>query len=387
MENNSSFGSALLKNYARYDVEFDHGEGICLYDKSGKRYLDFLSGIAVTGFGHNHPEIKQAAVDQINRLWHVSNLFDSSLQRSLADKMAEKSQMDYVFFCNSGTEANEGAIKFARKWGKGRYQIISTLNSFHGRTLGALAATGQYKLWEGFTPLPDGFTFVPYGDAEALERVYSPLQVAVIVEPIQGEGGIILPPEGYLKAVRQFCTKHNMLMIVDEVQSGVGRTGKFYSYQYEEVKPDIVTSAKGIANGIPLGAVLCSREVGDLMAPGSHGSTFGGNPVAVAAANKVMDLLDDNMLSHIRKMGEVLRDSIKALNSVKISEVRGRGLMIGVEVSEGVSAKDIAKALLENGVAAGTSGEKALRLLPPFVMNEENIKEFIEIFEKVLGEV
>jgi acetylornithine/N-succinyldiaminopimelate aminotransferase len=380
--------SALLKNYNRYHVEFVKGEGAYLYDKDGKEYLDFLCGIAVTSFGHNHNKIKLAVEDQVNKFWHVSNLFESTPQLQLAQKLAEKSGLDNVFFCNSGTEANEAAIKFARKFGKGKSHIITAHNSFHGRTMGSLSASGQAKLWEGFHPLTPGFSYSEYGDIEELEHSYTEYPnetIAVMLEPIQGESGIIVPPKGYLKSVYEFCKKHNLLFIMDEVQAGMGRTGKIFAHQWEEVRPDIICVAKGIANGLPLGAVICTKEIGDEIKPGSHGSTFGGNPVAIAAANVVVDLLDDNTLNHIVEMGNMLLKSLKEIKTNKVKEIRGKGLMIGIEFKEGVSAKEIAKELLANGIVTGTSGETVLRIFPPFIITGKEISHFIKEFNSVLS--
>jgi predicted acetylornithine/succinylornithine family transaminase len=379
--------SALLKNYSRHPVEFVKGEGVYLYDRNGNEYLDFLCGIAVTSFGHGNYRIKSAVEKQINKLWHVSNLFESESQEQLAQKLSEKSGLDYVFFCNSGTEANEAAIKFARKWGKGRNHIITALNSFHGRTMGSLSATGQKKLWEDFLPLTPGFSYAEYGDMNKLEQAYLEYPnetVAVMLEPIQGESGIIVPPKGYLKSVKEFCDAHNLLLIIDEVQSGMGRTGKFFAHQWEGIKPDIITLAKGIANGLPLGAVICSKEVGDEIKPGNHGSTFGGNPIAVSAANEVVNLLDEEALFRIEKMGNLLIKNLTGLQSCKIKEVRGKGLMIGVEFMEDVSAKKVSSELLANGVVTGTSGESVLRILPPFIITEKDITRFAKSLEKVL---
>jgi len=369
--------SNLLQNYSRYYTEFVSGNGSKLYDTEGKEYIDFLSGIAVTGFGHNHPLINAAVKNQVENLWHVSNLFTSTPQEILASKIAKVSGLNKVFFCNSGTEANEAAIKFARKWGKGRSTILTALGSFHGRTLGSLAASGQYKLWEGFYPLTPGFKYIPYGDLEVLENFYNPDVVAVMVEPIQGESGIIMPEDGYLKGLKQFCDKYNLLLIVDEVQSGMGRTGKHFAYQWEAINPDIITMAKGIANGLPLGAVVCSEEVAKYITPGSHGSTFGGNPISIAASNVVFDLLTDEKLIFIQKIGNYFK---KELNSItkKIKTIRGRGLMIGIEFIEGISAKSIACSLLEEGIVVGTSGDTVLRVLPPYIITEEEINIFIQ---------
>jgi len=376
---------ALLKNYARYNIEFVRGEGFYLFDKNGKRYLDFLSGIAVTGFGHNHPLIKIAVEEQLENLWHQSNLFESTPQAILAKKLTEKSGLDYVFFSNSGTEANEAAIKFARKFGKERNHIIAMVNGFHGRTMGSLSATGQYKVWEGFTPLTPGFIYVPFGDIDVLHHSINPHICAIMLEPIQGESGIIIPPKNYLKELRNFCDEHNLLLIFDEVQSGMGRTGKFFAHQWEEIKPDIITLAKGIANGIPLGATICSKKIGDEIKPGNHGSTFGGNPLAIAAANEVVNLLDEVTLLHIERMGHCLMNSIESLHNEKIKSIRGKGLMIGIELEENYSAKKAALILLEKGVVAGTSGEKVLRLLPPYIIKEKEIAQFTVTLDNVLN--
>ncbi len=386
-QQNLEAGAALLKNYARYDVAFAYGGGSYLYDINDKQYLDFLSGIAVTSFGHAHPLITSTVMKQVNKFWHTSNLFKSPLQEALADKLAKKSGLDYAFFCNTGTEANEGAIKFARKWGNGRYEIISTNGSFHGRTMGSLSATGQPKFWEGFGPLTPGFTFVPYNNFDAIANAINENTVAVLLEPIQGESGIIVPEAGYLKKVRQLCDKHNLLLIMDEVQAGIGRTGKYFAYQWEDVLPDIVTLAKGIANGIPLGAVLCKKAIGDLMTPGTHGSTFGGNPLAVAAANVVMDLLDEELLAKILELGAQLKAAILEIGDARVKEIRGKGLLIGVEFDPSIDAKAFAKKLLENGLVVGTSSATVLRLLPPFIISDMEIQKFTKIFKETLSAI
>lgn len=379
--------SFLLQNYSRFPVEFVKGDGVWLYDKDDKKYLDFLSGIAVTGFGHNNPEIINAAIEQIKKLWHVSNLFEADGQENLAKILAQKANLDYVFFCNSGTEANEAAIKFARKWGKERTHILCATNSFHGRTMGSLSATGQPKLWEDFAPLTPGFSFADFGDIAELAHAYiehANDTVAIMLEPIQGESGIIVPPDGYLKKVRTLCNEHNLLLIVDEVQTGMGRTGKFFCYQWEEIKPDIITVAKGIANGLPLGATICSKEVGDEIKPGNHGSTFGGNPIAIASALTVANLIDENVLQNNIKLGNTLVKALEALHTDKMKSVRGKGLMIGVEFIPGVSAKNICKLLLSEGIVTGTSGDTVLRLLPPFIITDKEIVQFASTFDGVL---
>jgi predicted acetylornithine/succinylornithine family transaminase len=376
--------TALLKNYSRFPVEFVRGSGVYLYDAQGKEYLDFLCGIAVTGFGHNHPGIKTAVTEQINKIWHTSNLFESSLQLKLADKLSQKSGLDYTFFCNSGTEAVEAAIKFARKSGNGKFHIISAQNGFHGRTYGSLSATGQLKLQEGFAPLLPGFTYAAYNDIAEIEKAYNENTVAVLMEPIQGEGGINIPGENYLKEIREFCNKKNILMILDEVQCGLGRTGKFFAYEHSGITPDIVTIAKGLANGIPIGAVICKKEIGDEIKPGSHGSTFGGNPIAVSAAIQVVDLINEKLLNEIGRLGDTLMNSLHSLHLSKIKDIRGKGLMIGIEFNEGYQAKQIAAKLIEQGVVVGTSGDTVLRVLPPFTISQRDIMKFLSIFRKVV---
>jgi len=376
--------TALLNNYNRFPVEFVKGDGVYLYDIEGKEYLDFLCGIAVTGLGHNHPAIKAAVTEQINKIWHTSNLFESSLQIKLAEKLSAKSGLDYSFFCNSGTEAVEAAIKFARKFGKGKFHIITALNGFHGRTYGSLSATGQLKLQEGFAPLLPGFTHVPYNDIKEIEKAYNENTIAVMIEPIQGEGGINVPHENYLKEIRDFCNSKNILMILDEVQCGLGRTGKFFAYQHAGIIPDIVTIAKGLANGLPIGAVICSKEISDQIKPGNHGSTFGGNPIAVSAAIKVVNLIDEKLLKEIGSLGGTLVNSLHSLHLNNIKDIRGKGLMIGIEFIEGYQAKNIAGKLIEEGVVVGTSGDTVLRILPPFIISEKEIVKFLSIFRKVV---
>jgi len=375
--------SALLQNYLRYPVEFFEGEGSKLYDKGGKEYLDFLSGIAVTGFGHRHKEITEAANIQLNKLWHVSNLFESTPQEELAVKLTSITGLDSVFFCNSGTEANEAAIKFARKWGKKRKTIIAANGSFHGRTMGSLSASGQRKLWDGFSPMLPGFVFADYNNIKQIENSINETTCAVMIEPIQGESGVIIPNKNYLKNLKELCDKKNLLLILDEVQTGIGRTGKIFEHQWHKVTPDIITSAKGIAIGLPLGAVICSKKVSDVINPGDHGSTFGGNPIAIASANKVIDLLTDSQFEAINKKGKLLKKMITSLNSPLIKTVRGKGLMIGVEFTEPI-AKKIVKELLNKGVVVGNSGVNIIRLLPPFILSKNDIHSFIKIFNSVI---
>lgn len=375
----------LLGNYNRYPVEFAFGEGAYLYDHQGSKYTDFLSGIAVTGFGHAQPDITSAVMKQLNGVWHTSNLFDSSGQKTLAATLAEKSGLDKVFFCNSGTEANEAAIKFARKWGNGRYHIITALGGFHGRTMGALSATGQPKLWNGFFPLVYGFTSVPFGVIESIKSAITPQTVAIMLEPILGEGGVIVPQNGYLKAVKELCEEHNLLLILDEVQTGMGRTGKWFAHQHDDIKPDIITLAKGIANGLPLGALICSDDVASVIKPGDHGSTFGGNPVSVAAANAVTELLTDEVLAENLELGDYFVSQLTDLSLPEVLDIRGKGLMIGIQLADGISSKTVAGKLLNQGIVVGTSGDSVIRVLPPFVISKADIDHFIFTFSAVLA--
>ena len=376
--------SALLQNYSRYPVEFVEGKGSKLYDKNGKEYFDFLSGIAVTGFGHQHNEISKAANEQLHKLWHVSNLFESTPQEELAAKLTTSTGMDSVFFCNSGTEANEAAIKFARKWGGDRNTIIATNGSFHGRTMGSLSATGQSTLWNGFTPMLPGFTFVDFNNLEQIKSSIDENTCAIMVEPIQGESGVIVPDENYLIGLRNICDDNNLLLILDEVQTGIGRTGKLFAHQYFNIIPDILTSAKGLANGLPLGATICSEKVSNVIKPGDHGSTFGGNPIAVAAANKVIDLLSVQQLKLIKNSGKQIIELISNIDNSLILSTRGKGLMIGVEMK--FEVRDILMNLIKEGVLMLYSGRNILRILPPLVISEEDIAKVLQSLDSVLSE-
>ncbi len=375
--------NALLSTYSRYPVEFIEGKGCKLFDNNGDEYLDFLSGIAVTGFGHLHPEITKAVNKQLSKLWHVSNLFESTPQQNLASKLITATGLKSVFFCNSGTEANEAAIKFARKWGGKRKKIIVANGSFHGRTMGSLSATGKKELWSGFEPMLQGFTFARFNDVKDIKSKIDEDTCAIMVEPIQGENGIIIPDEKFLTNLEKICTDNNILLILDEVQTGMGRTGKLFAHQWEKVQPDIVTVAKGIANGLPLGAVICSGKIMEIIKPGDHGSTFGGNPVSVAAANTVMDLLNSEMLEYTIEMGEKLIAAILSLNLSSINAVRGKGLMIAIELNE-PRANKVALELLREKIIVGTSGNSIIRIYPPFIITENEIRKFINQLKIVI---
>lgn len=375
----------VLQNYARYSVEFVSGAGKHLTDAVGNIYTDFLCGIAVTSFGHQHPLITEAVSEQIKKVWHTSNLFQISLQEKVAAGLCAASGLDKVFFCNSGTEANEAAIKFARKWGNGRYEIIATEGSFHGRTMGALSATGQAKIQEGFAPVLPGFIHVPFNNSKAIENAITENTCAVLFEVIQGENGVVEADVEYVQEVRRICNEHNLLLIIDEVQTGIGRTGKYFAYQWSGVQPDMISFAKGIANGLPLGGVICNQKTADAIKPGCHGSTFGGNPIALAAASAVLSLLTEEKLTEITQLGGYFLAKLKELNHPLIKSVRGKGLIIGAEINEGIEAKKIAQGLLDIGIVAGTAGNNTLRLLPPFIISEADIDFFLEKLSTVLN--
>ena len=324
----------VMNTYGRLPIVIDRGEGCYVWDLDGKRYLDLVAGIAVNSLGHGHPAVVKAIQEQSEKLLHCSNLYWIENQVKLAKLLVEKSGLGKAFFCNSGAEANEAAIKLARKWGKGeKYHIITLKNSFHGRTLGSLAATAQEKYQKPFMPLPEGFSAVPLGDLDALEQAIRPETCAVMLEPIQGESGIHVPTQEYMQGVQAICRKHGILLILDEVQTGLGRTGKSFCFQNFGLEPDIVSLAKAIANGVPMGAIVAKTEVADCFQPGDHASTFGGTPIATTAGFAACSiLLDDDFLAGVREMGEYFRVQLRALGETHpgvIKEVRGMGLMIG----------------------------------------------------------
>ncbi len=380
----------LLQNY-RQSIVIDRGLGSRVWDSDGKQYLDLLGGIATCALGHCHPEVGSALKAQIDKLWHVSNVFYTQPQIDLAQKLTAESGLDRAFFCNSGAEANEAVLKLARKAQKDRgqpdrFEVITFLNSFHGRTLATVTATGQPKYQKGFEPLPAGFSHVPYGDLEAVKKAISPKTAAILVEPIQGEGGVHSAPEGFLRALRTLCDEQGLLLLVDEIQTGMGRTGKFFAYQHEGIRPDAVTLAKALGNGIPIGAMLCREEWAKSLTPGTHGSTFGGNPLAAAAANVVTDLVrDPKMLAAVSAKGDLfLRKlgELKAKHPQKISAVRGRGLLIGLELTT-EAGPSVAKAR-DLGMLCNLAGDRTLRFAPAFTITEAEIEEGVRILDTVL---
>lgn len=377
----------VMNTYGRLPIVIDRGEGCYVWDLDGKRYLDLVAGIAVNSLGHAHPAVVRAIQEQSEKLLHCSNLYWIENQVKLAKLLVEKSGLGKAFFCNSGAEANEAAIKLARKWGKGeKYHIITLKNSFHGRTLGSLAATAQEKYQKPFMPLPEGFSAVPLGDLDALEQAIRPETCAVMLEPIQGESGIHVPTQEYMQGVQAICRKHGILLILDEVQTGLGRTGKSFCFQNFGLEPDIVSLAKAIANGVPMGAIVAKTEVADCFQPGDHASTFGGTPIATAAGFAACSiLLDDDFLAGVRETGEYFRAQLRELGEKHpgmIKEVRGMGLMIGCELAG--SSKVAAAELLKQGVLINSIGEHVLRLVPPLVISKAEIDEFIPQLEAAL---
>jgi predicted acetylornithine/succinylornithine family transaminase len=374
-------------NYARFPVAFVRGEGRRLFDEAGNSYLDLFSGLAVSCLGHGHVGLAEAIAKQAATLLHTSNLYYHEPGARLAERLVEATFADRVFFCNSGTEATEAAIKMARRAIPDRFRIVTMSGSFHGRTLGALAATGQPDLQEGFGPMPGGFSHVPFGDIDAVTDQINDETAAVMVEPIIGEGGIRIPPDGYLTELRAACDKAGALLIFDEVQTGVGRTGTLYAYQGLDVTPDILASAKGLAGGIPIGAVLASEKAAAAFVAGAHGSTFGANPVACAAASAVLDAFDDeNVLENVRRSGEHLDRRLRELAADRsdVAEVRGRGLMYGMELKR--PARPVVDAALAAGVILNATAGTVVRFLPPLTVTIDEIDEGMAVLAKALQE-
>jgi acetylornithine/N-succinyldiaminopimelate aminotransferase len=374
--------------YARYPVAFVRGQGCRLWDADGKEYLDLFSGLAVTSLGHCHPAIVRAVQEQAAMLLHVSNLYYHEPQARLADLLCRYSFADRVFFCNSGAEANEAAIKLARRYGHahgGRYEILAALGSFHGRTLATLTATGQEKHRGGFEPLLPGVRLAPYDDVGALEAAIGEATVAVMLEPIQGEGGVVVPAPDYLRRVRDLCDRRSLLLILDEVQTGMGRTGRLFAHEHAGITPDIMTVAKALGGGLPIGAMLARAEAATGFTVGSHGSTFGGNPVACAAAVRMLEvLLGEGVLEHGARMGAHLIERLRTLAArvPAIRAVRGLGLIVGAELDR--PGRPIAEACLAEGLVVNCAAERVLRLLPPLIITREEIDAGCAILERVL---
>ncbi|MFW8573167.1 acetylornithine transaminase [Corynebacterium pseudodiphtheriticum] len=383
----NDWSSALMNNYGIPAISLTGGQGMYLTDTEGKRYLDMLAGIAVNALGQAHPDIVEAVSTQIATLGHTSNIFATphsvEVATSLKQRFADgKDDSARVFFCNSGAEANEAAFKIARLTGRGR--VLAAEAGFHGRTMGALALTGQPEKRAPFEPLPGGVDFYPYGDVQKLREIVEedPDGIAAIfAEPIQGETGVIPAPEGFLAAVRQLCDDYGILMVADEVQTGVGRTGKFFAHEYAGVVPDVVTMAKGLGGGLPMGAVLARGAAAQYLQPGQHGTTFGGNPVVLAAARTVLNTLDERFVQHVREIGAYLRSQLQQLSAV--SEVRGTGLMLGV-VLESANAKEVVVAGLERGLILNAPSDKVVRLTPPLIIERRHVDECVTILQEIL---
>ncbi|MGQ0537221.1 MAG: acetylornithine transaminase [Methanobacteriota archaeon] len=373
----------MMPNYATPRLFLERGHGSRVVDASGRKYLDFIAGLAVSSTGHAHPRVVAAIAEQAAELLHSSNLYGNLPSLRLARRLTQLSGLGKVLFVNSGTEANEAAIKLVRKWahsgGTGKGHVIAAENSFHGRTLGALAATGKTKYREPFGPLPEGFSFVPFNDEAALERAITEETSAVLLEPIQGEGGVVPARKEYLEVAREICDDHGLLLVFDEVQTGVGRTGRFFAHQHAGVTPDIVTLAKGLASGLPIGACIARDEVARAFAPGDHGCTFGGNPVSAAAALATLDVLEeDGLIAEALAKGAALRSALAATLGPRGSEVRGLGLLVGIELSD-PKAKEVVKAAEDLGLLSNAASDRVVRLAPPLVVTEDEIGEAVGI--------
>jgi len=380
-----------MPTYNRKSVSFVRGEGVYLYDKDNKKYLDALCGLAVTSLGHSDKEISKVLSTQSSELIHTSNAFHIGPQEELAKRLCQLTGMTNAFFCNSGAEAVEAAIKISRKFGHSKKisapKIIVMENSFHGRTMAALSATGSKKAHEGFTPLVDGFIHVPFNNIDAVKSVLSEEKnvVAILLEPIQGEGGIILPYDKYLYQLREITHNHNILLMIDEVQSGFCRTGKWFAHQHENIIPDVITVAKALGNGVPIGACLASAKASDILIPGSHGSTFGGNFLSCSVGLKVLDIMRDNQIcKNAREVGEYFHEQlIKRLSSKKsVHEIRCKGLMIGIELVD--ECTNLSEVFLNHGLVVNITKEKIIRMLPPLIINKNHVDDIIDIIEKVL---
>ncbi|TWH47084.1 acetylornithine transaminase [Sporomusa sp. KB1] len=382
-----------LQVFSRYNLVLSHGDGPYVYDNEGKKYIDFLGGIAVNVLGHAHPALVKAVSEQAGKMIHCSNLYYTEVQATLAKKLAAVSGLDRVFVGNSGAEANEGAIKLARKYGKtiaaDKVEIITAEHSFHGRTLATLTATGQPKYQKGYEPLPGGFKHVPFNDIAALKAVMSAKTCAVMLEPIQGEGGVNIPDKDYLIKVRQLCDQYGALLILDEIQTGMGRTGKMFAYELFGVKPDIVTLAKGLAGGVPIGAFITSNKIAAAFSAGDHGSTFGGNPLACAAANAVLTVIEEEkLLENAQTIGDYLVDKLNALKSkypALITEVRGKGLIVGAKLT--LPGRDIVNSCLSQGAIINCTAGDILRFVPPLIITKDHVNEMIAVLDKTLAAV
>ena len=382
--------NVLMGTYGRFPIVLERGEGPWVWDTEGKRYLDFTCGISVNNLGQCHPAIVQAVQKQAAKMFHCSNLYWSIPQVALAEKLVSYSGLGKVFFCNSGAEANEGAIKLARKYfydqgQTDKNEIITMVKSFHGRTLATLTATGQDKVKTGFAPLMPGFHYVPYNDFEGLAAAVNDRTCAVMMEPIQGEGGVYPADAGYLKKVRSLCEEKGLLLIFDEIQCGMGRTGTMFAYENYGVRPDIVTLAKALGGGLPMGAFIATDEVSASFGPGSHGSTFGGNPVAAAAGNAYLETVaEKHLVDNVKTVSAYLKDQLAAIDDSRIKEIRGMGLLLGMEMT--VEVAPMVNSCLKQGLLLLNAGPNVIRFLPPLNITEELVDSAVAILKKVFKE-
>ena len=379
----------VMNTYGRFPIALDHGEGATVWDVEGKKYIDLASGIGVNCMGYNNPKIIDAITEQAHKLMHVSNLFTTAPMVQVAKKLVEKTHLNgKVFFANSGAEANEGAIKLARKYsydkyGEGRYKIVTLINSFHGRTVTTLKATGQDRFHNYFFPFTEGFDYAVANDCDSVRKKVDDMTCAVMMELIQGEGGVLPLDADFVKQVEALCREKDLLLIIDEVQTGIGRTGSLFCFQQYGIRPDVVTMAKGLGGGMPIGAVLAAESCSNVLTPGTHATTFGGTPIVCAAANAVLDTVGDGQfLAQVREKGEYLKNGILSPGSPDIHGVRGMGLMLGIIVDEGKHAA-FANKLIEKGVLAITAGKNAVRLLPPLTISKEEMDEALHIMKEV----
>lgn len=375
----------LFQNYGRLEYFFEKGEGCYLFDEKGKKYLDMLSGIAVNGLGYNHPKLTKAICEQASKIIHISNLFYIKPQIEVAKILSENSFGGKVFFCNSGAEANEALIKLVRRYfydkKENKYKIITFEGSFHGRTLATVTATAQPKYQEGFYPLVEGFKYAKFNDIESVKKLINEKTAAVLIELVQGEGGVNPADKEFVKELYNLCKEKEILFTVDEVQTGIGRTGKLFAYQHFDIQPDIVSLAKGLGGGVPIGAIVAKDEIAKSFIPGTHASTFGGNYLSTVAAKVVLEeVLSDGFLDNVNQVGEYLKEKLKTFGF----PVKGLGLMVGMDLPKEISAKEIMKKALEKGLIIGTAGENTLRFVPPLIITKKEVDTAIEILKEVI---
>ncbi len=373
----------FINTFTRQPIVLDYGEGVNVWDIDGNKYIDMFAGIAVNALGHNHPKLVKAIQEQAEKLIHISSIYYNEPALIYAKKLIELTSFDRIFYSNSGAEANEGAIKLAIKY-TGKSEVISTVESFHGRTVMTLAATGHEHYHEPFKAiLPKGFINVPYNDIDAIKDAITENTAAIIVEPIQGEGGVNVPDIGYLKEIEKICNEKDIVFIVDEVQTGFGRCGTLFAHELFDVKPDIMTMAKGIGGGVPMGGILATEKVASAFVPGDHGTTFGGGPLVCAAANAVLDeILAEDILDNVNEVGDYFVEELKKLDKEIIADVRGKGLMVGLELTE--PGAEYVDKLREKGFLINCTADKVLRFVPPLIITKEDIDEFVKALDEIL---